>query len=110
MATKTILNGTPRRLIKKYRRVLVKAGIPVKQMILFGSYAKGEARPWSDVDVCVVSPSFGKNAFAEMVKLAKLTVTVDTMIEPHPFSPSDLNNPYDSLAQEIRTYGKEVAP
>lgn len=108
MVTKTILNDTPNRLIKKYRRVLIKAGIPVKQMILFGSYAKGKAKPWSDVDVCVVSSSFGKNAFDEMVKLAKLTVTVDTMIEPHPFSPSDLNDPYDSLAQEIRTYGKQI--
>lgn len=108
MAPKTILNDTPKRLIRKYRRVLINAGIPVKQMILFGSYARGKAKPWSDIDVCVVSPSFGKNAFEEMVKLAKLTATVDTMIEPHPFSPADLNDPYDSLAQEIRTYGKRI--
>ena len=108
MAAKTVLNDTPRRLLKKYRQALIKAGIPVKQMILFGSHAKGTAKPWSDVDVCIVSSLFGKNAFKEMVRLSKLTASVDTMIEPHPFSPGDLNDPYDSLAQEIRRYGKTI--
>lgn len=105
MAKKTILNDTPNRLIKKYRKVLIKAGIPVKQMILFGSYAKGVAKPWSDVDVCVVSPMFGKNYFEEMVKLAKLTDTIDTMIEPHPYNSKDLADKWDPLAHEIRTTG-----
>lgn len=108
MVAKTVLSDTPRNLIKKYRRVLIKAGIPVTQMIMFGSYAKGTAKPWSDVDVCIVSSSFGKNAFKEMVWLSKLTATVDTMIEPHPFNLGDLNDPYDSLAQEIRRHGKTI--
>lgn len=108
MDTKTILSDTPRHLLRKYRAILLAEGIPIEQLILFGSYAKGTAKPWSDVDVCVVSSTFGKNSYDERVRLAKLTLMVDTMIEPHPYHPNDLNNPYDSLAQEIRMWGKQV--
>lgn len=109
MAQKSILADTPENLIKKYRLVLKKAGITVEKMILFGSYAKGTAKPWSDVDVCVVSPDFGKDLYEERVRLIKLTGSVESMIEPHPFYPSDLIDPWNSLALEIRTYGKIIA-
>ena len=105
MGTKTLLNDTPTNLLKKYREVIVKAGIPVEQMILFGSHAEGNATAWSDVDVCVVSPLFGKKPFMEMLRLAKLARTVDTMIEPHPYNSKDLADKYDPLAHEIRTHG-----
>lgn len=108
MDTKTILSDTPANLVKKYRAVLNRAGIPVQQVILFGSYAKGTAKPWSDLDICVVSTVFGKNSYDERVWLAKLTLGVDTMIEPHPYSPNDLNDPFDPLAAEIRMWGKQI--
>ena len=105
MVQKTLLTDTPHNLIKKYYQILKKEHIPVKKIILFGSYAKGTARPWSDVDICVVSKSFGKKPFDEMVFLKQLTTTVDSMIEPHPFHPNDLLDKYDPLAAEIRTHG-----
>lgn len=108
MDTKTLLSDTPQHLLEKYRAVLVHEGIPVKQMILFGSYAKGTAKPWSDLDICVVSTVFGKNLYDERVKLAKLTLGVDTMIEPHPYHPKDLANPYDPLATEILREGRQI--
>ncbi len=109
MVKKSILADTPKNLIKKYRRVLIKAGIPVEKMILFGSYAKGTAKPWSDIDVCVISSTFGKNPYNERVKLLNLTGSVEAMIEPHPFNPDDLTDPWNSLASEIRAYGKTIA-
>lgn len=108
MAQKSILTDTPEHLIKKYYTVLVRAGIPVTKLILFGSYAKGTAKPWSDVDVCVVSPIFGKNRYDEGVRLAKLTSSVETLIEPHPYSPEGLNDRYDPLASEIRAHGRVI--
>lgn len=108
MDQSTILSDTPENLINKYKAVLTKAGIPVTQMVLFGSYAKGNPKAWSDVDVCVVSPIFGKNGYDEMVRLKLLTSGIDEMIEPHPYHPKDLANPYDPLAFEIRTYGKQI--
>jgi len=109
MDQKSILTDTPVNLIKKYRQVLVDDGITIDRIILFGSYAKGTAKPWSDVDVCVVSPMFGKNGYDEMVRLMLLTRSVDDMIEPHPYNANDLADPWDPLAHEILTHGKVIA-
>ena len=108
MAQKSILNDTPENLIQKYARLLCGRKIPVEKIILFGSYAKNNAKPWSDVDICVVSSIFGKNSYDEKVMLSKLTSSIDTMLEPHPYHPKDLEDPYDPLAYEIRTYGKVI--
>ncbi|MBQ9526567.1 MAG: nucleotidyltransferase domain-containing protein [Fretibacterium sp.] len=32
--------------------------LPGAQVILFGSYARGEQRKWSDLDICVVAEEF----------------------------------------------------
>lgn len=108
MDKQTILTDSPKHLIHKYRVAIQKAGIPVDKMILFGSYAKGTAKKWSDVDVCVVSPTFGKDTYDERILLMRLTHGIDDMIEPHPFSPKDLADPWDPLASEIRKYGVVV--
>ncbi len=108
MATQSILADAPEALLRRYRNLLVAHGIPVERVILFGSYSTGRAKPWSDVDVCIVSPAFGKNNYDEMVTLKKLTVTIEPMIEPHPYHPRDLDDPYDPLAAEIRAHGKTI--
>lgn len=109
MAQKSILSDTPANLIKKYHQALLKANIPVEKIVMFGSYAKGNPKPWSDLDICVVSKIFGKNNYDETVLLNQLTSKVDSMIEPHPYNPSDLENPFDPLAYEINKTGKIAA-
>jgi predicted nucleotidyltransferase len=104
----TLLTDTPDNLIKKYRIALAEAHIPVEKLILFGSYAKHTPRESSDLDVCVVSPLFGKNPFDEMVMLAKISSKIDPLIEPHPYSPDDLSDTWDPLAAEIQKYGVEM--
>ena len=106
MAGKSILNNKPEIILKDYRRVLDVAGIAVEDLILFGSYAGGSPKPWSDLDVCVVSKDFGKDQTEEMILLKKLASPIEPMIEPHPYHPQDLANPWDPLAAEIRKYGK----
>jgi len=32
--------------------------IPVTKLILFGSYAGGSPKRWSDIDIAVISPAF----------------------------------------------------
>jgi uncharacterized protein len=108
MVQKTLLSDTPEILIKKYAQVLLKSGISLDRIILFGSYAKKTNKPWSDIDVCVVSKQFGKHRLLESMDLAALATQVDSMIEPHPFHPDDLLDQYDPLASEIRKYGIEV--
>lgn len=43
--------------VKRYAEV-VRGFMPVKMVILYGSYARGTARPYSDIDVAVVVEKF----------------------------------------------------
>jgi len=93
------------KLIRDYRNHLENNGISVSQMILFGSQAKGTARNGSDIDLCVVSPNFGHDRHNERVMLMNYGLSVSTLIEPHPYSPNELTDKYDPLADEIRETG-----
>ena len=92
-------------IINKYLQKVREFGIPVEKAILFGSYAKGIADKYSDVDLCVVSNQFGKDSHQELLTLLKLTDKETVDIEPHPYSPKDLENKWDSLANEIVNFG-----
>lgn len=78
------------------------SGIKVNHAFLFGSYAKGKAKSYSDIDVCIVSPNLGHDFIEEMVKLNTISHRVDSRIEAIPFNEERLNDPYDPLAFEIR--------
>ena len=85
-----------------------KNGIPVQDVYIFGSMAKGNMHEGSDIDICIVSPSFGKNRFDERLKLMNLRDGISDLIEPHPYSPTDFNNPYDPLSVEIVRNGIHI--
>ncbi len=108
MATQTTLAKPILAIIRQYLVKVSQAGIPVEQAIVFGSQSKGTAKPWSDIDLCVVSPEFGHNRYEERLKLLKLTDNATIDIEPHPYSSQDLAFPLDPLAAEIRKYGVVV--
>lgn len=93
------------KLIRDYRTYLENNGIPVSQVVLFGSQVKGTTHKGSDIDVCIVSPIFGHDHHNERVMLMNHGLNVSTLIEPHPYSPGELEDPYDPLANEIRQTG-----
>lgn len=39
----------------------LKKEIPVERAVLYGSYAKGNAKKDSDIDLAIISSTFGKN-------------------------------------------------
>lgn len=84
------------------------SGIPVSRAYIFGSYAKGSAKSYSDIDVCVVSRKFGKDFIDEMVQLQMLSQDIDSRIEPIPIHPKDFENPWNPLAHEVKKYGIEL--
>lgn len=98
----------PVSISRKFVRELTAKGIQISKAYLYGSYAKGKARPYSDIDICVVSPDFGKDLINEMVKLRQISRSVDDRIEPLPFGIDDMNDPYDPLAAEIRRFGQSI--
>lgn len=44
-----------RREVMERCLLAIGAALPVREIILFGSHARGDARPDSDVDLCIVS-------------------------------------------------------
>ncbi|MBU1110602.1 nucleotidyltransferase domain-containing protein [Patescibacteria group bacterium] len=108
MATKTTLDQHTINKVKAYMVRLNEAGIIIAKAMVFGSRAKGKAKEWSDIDVGIVSENFGNDYHNELVTLLKLRGTEFADIEPHPFSPADINDRYDPLASEVRKYGIRI--
>ena len=107
MAKKTIKKEI-KKILSDYRKRVENAGIPVDHLVLFGSYAKGNARVDSDIDVCVVSKELGKDDMAELGKLNFLKWKLDNRIEAHPLSLSDYLSVANPFVSEVRKYGIEI--
>jgi predicted nucleotidyltransferase len=72
-----------KRLIRRYAAVLMQT-MQVDAIYLFGSYAKGEAKPDSDIDVMVLSPDFSDDITENQLQLMRARRSIDLRIEPHP--------------------------
>ena len=92
-------------LVQKYAEV-VRDAFDFQKIILFGSYARGNSRVDSDIDIAIVFSNYD-NRFVRQVELMKLTRHIDTRIEPHPFQANEfvLSNPF---VNEIMKYGIEI--
>lgn len=66
----------------------IQNGIPVKEAILFGSYAKGNADENSDVDLALIADSFGKNIIENNRQTALINWHYAD-VEVHHFSPAE---------------------
>ena len=98
---------TKSQAIKKTQTFVQKArksGMNITQTFLFGSYAKRGANKRSDIDVGVVIPHV-KDRFSKEIKLKIIADQIDDRIEPVVLAKSDLQDPYYTLASEIRKYG-----
>ena len=68
---------------KEYLRALQKQGISVRFGVVFGSWARGMAHPWSDIDLVVVSPQFDhSHSWTDVRTLWRQAARTDSRIEP----------------------------
>jgi len=71
------------KIVKQYLVALPKVGIHSSRAILYGSFARGDANEWSDIDLVVIAPVFDKPVKREMVEdLWLATKYADNRIEP----------------------------
>ena len=72
-----------RRLVEEYAKLVV-SNMVVNKIILYGSYARGDFRKDSDIDVAVVVPrsSISDDILIDMAKLFKLRISISNDIEP----------------------------
>lgn len=93
--------------IKLYIKELAKNQIPISRAILFGSHAKGIARPESDIDIVLISEAFTGDRFEDRRRIVPLRRNIDSRIEPIPFKPEDFNDG-GILAEEIKKTGVAI--
>lgn len=69
-------------IVKKYLASLKKGKIPISKAYLFGSYAQNNPQPWSDIDICIISPYLAKNKLERSLELWDYIVKIDSRLEP----------------------------
>ncbi len=98
------------KIVRKFIKALKQEGVFVDRAILYGSYAKGNPRPDSDIDVAIISKDFGKDRLAEGMQLFRVAGKVDSRLEPVPISIQAFKkDTWVPLIYEIRENGIEVA-
>ena len=99
-----ILNELKRELQELYGDRLVK-------LILFGSHARGEANPDSDIDLLAVLKS-PVSQFQEILNMSELRVKMlleqDELVSIIPMSEEDFNTRNVALLRNIRKEGIEL--
>ena len=88
----------------------VKRAMPIDKAVLYGSYAKGTAAEWSDVDICFFSQAFENkrdiDIIADLLGIAgKYHPSV--CFEPNVFLTSDIENDNPFVKEVLRT-GREI--
>jgi uncharacterized protein len=92
------------RIARRYIKELDKNNIPITEAVIFGSYAKGNSCPESDIDIALVSNAFTGDRFEDRRRIIPFRRKIDSRIEPIPFTPEDYRNG-GTLAKEIKKTG-----
>lgn len=79
MVEKTVIEA-----VKKYLAELPRVGINARRAILFGSFARGQADEYSDIDLIVIAPEFDGSREISLVKGLWRATAGDNRIEPIP--------------------------
>jgi len=79
--------------------------LDVRQVILFGSYVKGTATEYSDIDVAVLTNSPVADWLEASAELYRISGDIDTAIEPHLI---DYEQDRSGFLEEIRRTGELV--
>ena len=92
--------------LRKFSVLAKKMFTPHAQVILFGSFAKGRNKEWSDIDVVVITPQVN-DRIREEISLRLKSLEIDERINPFIFTRKEMqeNSPF---IWEIKKYGKKL--
>jgi len=110
MAKTTLSQGELKRLIANLVNDLEGHRIRVERVVLYGSYAQGRPREFSDVDLAIISPSFARKGILKIQEeLATAASKYLSIVEPIGVSPDEFERAErTSFLGEIRRTGKVV--
>lgn len=94
--------------VKEYEDQLRRHNIHITKIILYGSYAKGRPKTYSDIDLIIISPDLSR--FAPLKRqelLAELTMNIDAPLEVIGYTPKEFRKSEHTIfGQIIRKSGK----
>jgi predicted nucleotidyltransferase len=89
-------------IIERYKAALCELGIVPQRVILYGSYAGGNPREDSDIDLIVVSENFGKMNIRERLEILGIAAgRVFEPIEAIGYTPEELKDTKGTFLEEI---------
>ena len=92
-------------LVRRYKQVIAPRFDNKMKVMMFGSYAKGSAHPWSDIDVAVIVPKVDEDKWLDTsVALGMDVDNVSLLIEPVLME----NNEDSTLYREVMRTGVAV--
>ena len=94
------------KLVKQFLDDCIKSGVSVTSAWMFGSYAKGNPREFSDIDLALVSDDFTRNFIENNHKTALINFNYPD-IEVHHFN-RKLFMQQDPFIDEIKATGIEI--
>jgi len=99
-----------KKIISKYQTKLEELGIEVSKIILYGSYAGGRPKEYSDIDIIIVSPTFNKmDIFERQEVLSRAHHEFGEPIEPIGLTPQQMKEK-KGLVREILEKGITLYP
>jgi predicted nucleotidyltransferase len=93
--------------IARQYAALVRKRFPVKTVLLYGSYARGNYYADSDIDIAVIVDKFDVDFWAEYTELFKLRRSIDSRIEPVLL---EAHEDPSGFLKSILEYGEVIAP
>ncbi len=95
-------------LVKKFAKDVKSEGVHLRKVILFGSYARGKQRRFSDVDVALVADEFQGFVFSDMDLFIKAKIKkLYSKIQVQTF-PTSYFQKGDPFVDEIKRTGIEI--
>jgi len=99
------------KIISLYVAELRRHGIHPREVILYGSYARGEATSLSDIDLVIISEDLSRWPSLERLEmLSRLAACVDAPLEVLGYTPAEIaQSGKDSILwSEITRHGRNI--
>ncbi len=96
------------KIIRRFGEALENHGVKASKIILYGSYARGDWREWSDIDLVVVSDDFAdKSHWERIIVLSDAIYDLWEPIEAVAMTPDEWEKG-DSMIAQFAREGEEV--
>ena len=87
----------------------IRQELPIERAYLYGSYATGRSRDYSDIDLAIVTPILNdENSFAINQKIFRRAMRYNLDLEPICFSPDEFEKEYLPIVRDIKREGMEI--